>query len=164
MLAEKVVINASPFILLCKSGLIGLLPQLFNEIYMHETVSEEVVHGNDIASEKLFDYEETWLIRCLVNPAEEIVVWNLGDGETSVLSMAFANRSEYIALIDDRAARKCGETLDIKTLGTGGILILAKQRRLIKNVSFELNKLQDAGLWISDDVSNAILKQANESK
>ncbi len=162
MLIKKVVINASPFIILCKSGLIEILPKLFTEIYMPETVSTEIIEGSDIATEKFYDVEETWLTRCLVSPVEDVIVWNLGGGETEVLSFAFANDSEFTALLDDRAARKCAVTLGIKTLGTAGILILAKKRNLIKNVSVELGKLRNAGLWLSDEVFNAALKEANE--
>ncbi len=129
---EKVVINASPFILLCKSGLIELLPELFSEVYMPERVSMEIIAGGDIATEKLYDCQEVWLEQYLVNVSEEVLVWNLGDGETDVLSFVFANRSAYTALIDDRAARKCAETLNIKTLGTGGILVLANKARFDK--------------------------------
>jgi len=162
MRIEKVAINASPFILLCKSGLAELLPQLFSEIYMPERVSMEIIAGNDIATEKLFDYEETWLIRCLANVAEEVLVWNLGDGETDVLSLAFADKEYYTALIDDRAARKCAETLNIKTLGTGGVLVLAKRRGLINSVGEALEKLQNAGLYISDGIIELLKKQAGE--
>ena len=159
---EKFVINASPFILLCKSGLIDLLPQIFSDVCMPEGVSIEIIEGNDDATQKLYDCEETWLNRYLVNITEEVLVWNLGNGETEVLSMAFRDRENCTALIDDRAARKCAQTLNIKTLGTGGILILAKKRGLISSVSTELKKLQSAGLWLSKEVSEAILKQANE--
>lgn len=159
---EKYVINASPFILLCKSGLIDLLPQIFSDVCMPEGVSMEIIEGNDDATEKLYDCEETWLNRYLVNVAEEVLVWNLGSGETEVLSMAFRAGENCTALIDDRAARKCADTLNIKTLGTGGILVLAKKRGLISDVSTELKKIQNAGLWISNDVVSAILKQAGE--
>ena len=161
MRIEKVVINASPFILLCKSGLISLLPELFSEICMPEAVWDEVGRGGDIASYQLYDYEQTWLRRYLIDAAEEVSAWNLGDGETEVLSFAFVNKS-HTALIDDRAARRCAATLNIKTLGTGGILVLAKKRGLIENVSLELKKLTGAGLWLSDEIVEVILKQADE--
>lgn len=164
MRIEKVVINASPFILFCKSGLADILPELFSEIRMPEKVVTEIIAGGDIAAEKLFDYEEKWLIRCLPSVAQEVLVWNLGDGETDVLSFAYGNKERYTALIDDRAARRCAETLNIKTLGTGGILVLAKKRNLIGKVEPELEKLQNSGLWISEDVKRIILKQANESE
>ncbi len=161
MRIERVVINASPFILLCKSGLVTLLPQLFSEICMPEAVWDEVERGGDIASYRLYDYEKTWLDRYLLAPAEEVSTWNLGDGETEVLSFAFVNKSST-ALIDDRAARRCAATLNIKTLGTGGILVLAKKCGLIENVSLELLKLTGAGLWLSDEITQVILKQAGE--
>lgn len=90
------------------------------------------------------------------------MVWNLGGGETEVLSFAFENGSEYIALLDDRAARKCAETLGIKTLGTVGILILAKKRGLIEDISLELEKIKNAGLWLSDEIVNVALNLANK--
>ncbi len=159
---EKVIINASPFILLCKSGLVELLPELFAEISMPKMVSGEITSGDYVASQKLSDYEKNWLKVLSVKIVEDVLVWNLGDGETAVLSFAFTKKSSFTALIDDRAARKCAETLGIKTLGTGGILVLAKRRGLIKNVFPELKKLQNSGLWISDEVVKTILKQANE--
>lgn len=145
MRIEKVVINASPFILLCKSGLAEFLPQLFAEVCMPERVSTEIIAGNDIAAEKLYEFEEKWCVRVLAKVSEEVLIWNLGDGETDVLSWALMSKN-YTALIDDRAARRCAETLNIKTLGTGGILVLAKERGLIKSVSPALQKLQNAGL------------------
>lgn len=162
MRIEKVAINASPFILLCKSDLIELLPELFSEVCMPERVSMEIISGNDIATEKLYDYEKTWLKQYLVNLSEEVLVWNPGDGETDVLSLAYANKETHTALVDDRAARKCAETLNIKTLGTGGILVLAKKRGLINSVGESVKKLQNVGLYISDEIIELLKKQAGE--
>jgi predicted nucleic acid-binding protein len=162
MLIEKVVINASPFILLCKSGLENLLPQLFSEICMPERVSMEIIEGSDLATKKLYDYEETWITRYQVSVAEEVLVWNLGGGESEVLSLAFANKEIYTALVDDRAARKCAKTLGIITLGTGGILVLAKRRGLIDSVGENLEKLRQSGLYISDEITELLKKQAGE--
>jgi predicted nucleic acid-binding protein len=161
MRVEKVVTNASPFILLCKSGLVDLLPELFSEIYMPERVSIEIIEGNDIAAEKLHDYEETWILRVLPTVAEEVLIWNLGNGETDVLSFAYGNEN-ITALVDDRAARKCAATLNIKTLGTGGILLLAKNRGLIDSVGEALEELQNAGLYISNEIVELLRKQAGE--
>lgn len=162
MQIEKVVINASPFILLCKCGLAELLPRIFADVRMPARVSTEIITGGDIAADKLDDFQKTWLVRCSPDVAQEVLIWNLGDGETDVLSWAFGNDGNYTALLDDRAARRCAATLNIKTLGTGGILVLAKRRGIIENVSTELKKLQAAGLWISNEVVQIILKQADE--
>lgn len=45
MRIERVVADASPLIILFKSGLIHLLPQLFNEIVVTATVRQEVAAG-----------------------------------------------------------------------------------------------------------------------
>jgi predicted nucleic acid-binding protein len=58
-----------------------------------------------------------------------VAAWNLGDGETSVLSYALEN-PDCRAVVDDAEARRCARTLGIRTLGTGGVLVLAKQRGL----------------------------------
>lgn len=129
---------------------------------MPERVSIEIIEGNDKAAEKLYNYEKTWLIRCLAVVPEDVLVWNLGDGETDVLSVAF--KENHTALIDDRAARKCAETLNIKTLGTGGILVLAKRRGLIDSVSEALENLRSVGLYISDEIIELLKKQAGESE
>jgi len=92
MSIEKVVINASPFILLCKCGLIDLLPRLFTKIRMPESVSQEIIRSGDIAAERLSDLEEAWLNRCQVPSSNEVLAWNLGDGETEVLSLVFINK------------------------------------------------------------------------
>ncbi len=130
MLIEKVVINASPFILLCKSGLVEILPELFSEIGMPKSVANEISHGDDIAAQRLYVFEKTGLIGCSEVLSDEVLAWNLGDGETEVLSVAYESKNTLIALVDDRAARRCAETLSIRTIGTGGVLILAKKTRI----------------------------------
>jgi predicted nucleic acid-binding protein len=96
--------------------------------------------------------ETGWIRRVEMNAiASEILIWNLGLGESEVLSLALADKS-YVAMIDDRAARNCARTLGIHTLGTGGALVLAKRRGLIPSVSIALQQLLDAGLWLSDEL------------
>ncbi|MDZ7954701.1 hypothetical protein [Nostoc sp. DedQUE09] len=58
---------------------------------------------------------------------EIVAAWDLGKGESQVLSLALKN-SDCAAIVDDRAARRCGQALGITTIRTGGLLILAKRR------------------------------------
>ena len=162
MQIEKIAINASPLILLFKSHFEWLLPKLFTEIIVPEAVWDEVSRGADIASHKLYDYELEWITRGLTQTPEEILVWNLGDGESEVLSWAFKNKNEYRAVIDDRAARNCAKTLGIPTIGTGGILVLAKKRGLINSVGEALKRLENVGLYISDEIIELLKTQAGE--
>lgn len=158
---EKIVVNASPLILLFKSDLESLLPQLFTEIIVPEAVWDEVSRSNDVASQKLYHYESLWITRGAIKIPAEILVWNLGDGESEVLSWAFNNK-EYFAAIDDRAARNCAKTFGVPTIGTGGILVLAKKQDLIDSVNDALKKLRSAGLYISNEIIEILKQQVGE--
>jgi len=57
-----------------------------------------------------------------------------------------------VAVIDDRAARRCSQSMGIITIGTGRVLILAKQREIISSVSSRIQTLREAGLWLSDNL------------
>lgn len=160
MLIDRVVINASPLIVLFKSEQADLLPQLFSEILVPQSVWGEVtLSKTDIASQQLPTISWARPIEVAVHPS--IATWDLGAGESTVLSFALQN-PDYRAMIDDAAARRCARTLKIQTLGTGGAIVLAKQRGLIKSVGDRLQALQDSGLWLSDQVINLLKQQAGE--
>lgn len=91
----------------------------------------------------------------------EIAVWNLGAGESEVLALT-QRRLRHRALLDDAAGRACARTLGIRILGTGGLLILARRRGLIRSVSVALRSLRDAGLWLSPDIEHMLIQQAGE--
>lgn len=162
MTIERVVLNASPLIALFTSQQAELLPQLFTEIVIPDAVWKEItVAGKaDLTSEQLPTIP--WVRRveiAAVNPA--IAAWDLGVGESEVLSFALETPG-YRAMVDDRAARQCARTLGISTLGTGGVLVLAKKRGLIPTLSTAIQALRDAGLWLSDDLVVLLKQEAGE--
>ncbi|MBE9110369.1 DUF3368 domain-containing protein [Nodosilinea sp. LEGE 07298] len=160
MSLERVVVNASPLIVLFKSGQAELLPKLFREILVPQTVWQEVtIPQDDTVSRQLPD--ATWATAVEVSINSEIAAWDLGAGESAVLSYGMQN-SGYRTIIDDAAARRCARTLGIATLGTGGVLVLAKRRGLIDSLGDRLTRLQDAGLWLSESVIAMLKQQAGE--
>lgn len=161
MRITKIVVNASPLILLCNSELEFILPKLFSEIVIPEAVWQEIINGSheDKASQKLPLL--TWLNRKSISPRPEITGWDLGIGETGVLSFALAYRN-YTAVLDDRLAKKCAVSLSIPALGTGAILLLAKEANLIESVEQALRRLKNAGLWISEPIIQLLKNKAGE--
>ena len=161
MRIEAVVVNASPLIALFRSGQAELLPRLFSRIVVPEAVWNEVAvdHWDDAAARELG--AQTWPIRENVAPSPRVEAWNLGAGETAVLSHALAHPLMR-AVVDDADARRCAKTLGVSILGTGGMLLLAKRRGLLSSVAEGLEKLRDAGLWLSDDMLKLLREQAGE--
>lgn len=161
MPVKKIVINASPLILLCNSGLSHLLPELFHDIVLPDAVREEILNGphQDRAVRMLPTLP--WLRKKTVLSNTQVVRWDLGEGETAVLSFA-AEYPEFTLVLDDMAAKKCAASLGLSTLGTGSLMILAKDQGLIDSVEDAMQRLRNAGLWISDNVINLLKNQAGE--
>lgn len=73
MPVEKVVLNASPLILLCNARLEYLLPQLFSEIVVPGAVWQEIMAGThpDRAAQQL--PELAWLLQVSHDPVPDVV-------------------------------------------------------------------------------------------
>lgn len=162
MSSDRAVLNASPIITLCKSGQEDLLPRLFTEIVLPGAVWEEVEAGDitDPARRKLGAL--AWLKRDdSIATSPLVQAWDLGAGETAVLSYALA-RPGYVAVIDDAAGRRCASSLNITVIGTVGLIVLAKHRGLIARITPGLDALRDAGSWLSDKLIEQLKKQEGE--
>lgn len=160
-MTNSVIIDSSPLIILLKSNLIGTLPRLFEEIFVPDAVWSEILSGkeNDAARRSL--PKLVWARKTKVEARnDDIASFNLGTGETEVLKLALTVPAAVV--LDDFAARKCAKAMGIRFVGTGGILILAKRKGLILSVSESLKKVQNAGLWLSDDVIELLKRKAGE--
>lgn len=124
------VVNASPLILLGKADQLYWLPELGNVVIPRSV-------ENEIASGPSHDPARVWIegkgmefVRDEAPASAELLAWNLGKGETSVISWAIANRG-YEAVLDDAAARRCASAFDISMRGTLSLVALAKRRGLV---------------------------------
>jgi len=114
---DGIVINASPLIVLFKSELEFVLHGLFKKIVVPEAVWQEVSVYHDEAFNGIS--KAMWVNHERVRIDRRIVVWNLGKGESQVLSFALKN-PDHIAVLDDFAARRCAASLTIRSIGTSG--------------------------------------------
>lgn len=161
MPVEKIVLNASPLILLCNGELDFVLPELFAEIVIPEAVWQEIVGGSQLDRAAQLLPGLVWLKKESVVPVSNVIRWDLGMGETEVLSFA-VRHSDYTPVLDDMLAKKCARSLSIDTMGTGAILIFAKEQGLIESVEQSLRTLQNVGLWISESIIQLLKRKAGE--
>jgi len=156
-MSARWVLNASPVIALARVGYERLLVELPGEAVIPQAVATEIIAGppSDPARRALqrgqFEIMETALL-----PA--VLAWDLGKGESSVISLALSQPG-WTAILDDRAARKCAKSLGVPVKGTIAVVILARQRGLITSAAQVLHALQAAGLRLDNGVIRAALQQ-----
>ena len=156
------IVNASPLILLAKAGQLDLLRAGVPEIIVPDTVLREL-SARGPADPVLLEVQRTsWLTIVPAPPIPpEVLVWDLGDGESSVLSTAL-NDPECEAILDDRDARRCAQALSIGTRGTIGLIVLARQIGSIPAARPVLEQVRRAGLFATDDLVRRALALVGE--
>lgn len=161
-MTRKWVVNASPLIILGKISQIDLLVKLADSLVVPKAVAKEIEQGaqNDPAKKWLVQEGKEFIVE--TPPLSTVIAnWDLGDGESHVLSWALAY-SDYEAIVDDLAARKCAKTLSIPIRGTLGVVLLAKKIGLIPKVDPVLDAISAAGLRIDPNLLEAIRTMAGE--
>lgn len=154
---ERWVVNASPLIVLAKVGYLHLLTALADELVVPQAVVDEINAGpiDDLA--RVFLANSPFpTIATVSDPL--VLAWDLGAGETAVLSYALNNG--WRAVIDDGAARRCAQTFDIPLIGTLGVILRARKANLIPSASSVLKALREQGLRLDDAVIRTALQHA----
>jgi len=159
---KPAVINASPLIFLSRGQQMELLRHFASRILVTEPVANEILmKGPEDITTKALD-STSWLEVVPVVPVpEKILEWGLGPEESSVL--AFANEHPGMeAIIDDLAARKCADYLNIPIRGTLGIVLVSKKRGIIPKARPVMETLIRSGLYLSRPVLDEALKRVDE--
>ncbi|MHB1558577.1 MAG: DUF3368 domain-containing protein [Isosphaeraceae bacterium] len=156
------IVNASPLILLAKAGHLDLLRAGVSEVVVPDPVLHEVGARGPSDPVLLEVGRTSWL---KVTPAPptpiEILVWDLGDGESSVLAMAVGDPFSE-AVLDDRDARRCAQALSVQVRGTIGLVILARRIGVIPAARPVLEQVRKAGLFATDRLVRQALALVGE--
>jgi predicted nucleic acid-binding protein len=155
-------VNASPLIALGKIGEIALLESLCPTLVIPEGVAREIRQGTED------DPAASWLrgagaayVRALASSPSLVLSWDLGLGETEVISWAYLN-SGFEAILDDRVARNCAASLGIPVRGTVGVVLLAKREGLLSEIKPLSNRLIESGFRIDPELLRKALELAEE--
>lgn len=143
---------------------LDILEAVFKDIVVPVAVYDEVV-GNSAERPGARDIENSHWIE--VRPPQDInlvasLAQRIDRGEAAAIALALELGSDARLLIDDRRGRSLAMSLGIGVYGSGGVLVLAKQRGVLKEVRPVLYQLRAAGLYLSDSVHERLLAQAGE--
>lgn len=87
--------------------------------------------------------------------------WDLGAGESAVLTWGYVNPGTEV-ILDDLAARRCAAPLGIPARGRLGLVLSAKQQGRIPAARPVLEQLRLSGMYLSDRVMNQALTLVGE--
>ncbi|MDZ8028088.1 MAG: DUF3368 domain-containing protein [Nostoc sp. DcaGUA01] len=161
-MVELPAINTSPLIFLSKGGFLDLLLLVSSSIIVPEPVAEEIQAYGEIDVTAVALNNTNWLVVQQIPPIPNVIQnWDLGQGESAVLTWGYLNPGSEV-ILDDLAARRCAVTLGIPVRGTLGIVITAKQRGIIPAARPVLEQLRLCGMYLSDSVMNQALALVQE--
>jgi predicted nucleic acid-binding protein len=155
---DKWVVNASPLICLGKIKRLEWLTLLTREIVIPAGVAIEIREGpaNDRARQWL-ETAGAAFVREVGDVDPSVSSWDLGSGESEVLGWAQAHPG-FTTVLDDRAARRCADVLDLPLCGTLGIALQAKLKGLEPRLVPLLDELVKAGLHVSTAIHGNSVK------
>ena len=161
-MGNPAVFNASPLIFLAEAGQENIARLAGSPLQVPKAVVEEIERFGPSDPTSLAIRRWDWLAVVDPGPAPAIIErWDLGRGETAVLTWAYTHPGTT-AILDDLAARRCATSLGLPVRGTLGLLLIAKQRGVIPEARPVLNRLRAAGMYLSDRVANRALRMIGE--
>jgi predicted nucleic acid-binding protein len=156
------IVNASPLILLSKTGQLDLLRLGGVHVVTPDAVIMEIgaKGGNDPTA--LAIRQTSWL-SVVPNRAipEPVRAWKLDVGESAVLALAHGDPDCEVVL-DDLAARRCAARLHIQYFGTLGLVLAARRLNIVPAARPLVDRLRRVGLYLDDELVEEVLKRIGE--
>ena len=149
----RVIADSSSLIGLAQIGQFELPKELFAEIYIPESVYDEVViegKGEPGAGETEKAVHSGWMMKRTVSDrlAVQALSSTLGEGESEVIILYNELKLDY-AIIDERTARNMAELMGVSIIGVIGLLDLAIARGFKLDKKALVDRLISAGFRIS---------------
>jgi len=158
------VFNASPVIVLAKTGLLEAIVPLGETVKVPQAVVDEILRADDASDPATLWFKQSGApFQRVSNPAIPafLAAWDIGAGETAVIAVA-SSTPGAVAVLDDLAARRCAQAHGIPVIGTMGLLLLAKKREVLPSVTQAIRSVITAGLYVSEAIAAEVRAQAGE--
>jgi predicted nucleic acid-binding protein len=152
--------NTTPIIALSSINQLDLMPVLFKQVYVVDTVINECAKGGKIIVPDLTRLD--WL-HCVdsKNYANNPLLVSLDDGEKHTIEAALAHQADY-TIIDEKLGRNLAEFLGLTVIGTLGILLKAKQQNKIPSFIDCVKAMQIQGIRYNNQLVERLAVQIGE--
>lgn len=146
-----VVCDTSCLITLERIDRLALVPSVFPDVVAPPAVIREF--GRPLDWLPVREVEDTRLAASLRT--------QLDAGEADVLALTMEQEGTAV-LVDEKKARRVAKELELRVVGTLGLLLRAKGQDLVPAVRPLMDALIDADFRISDALYREVLRQADE--
>jgi predicted nucleic acid-binding protein len=156
-----VVADTGPIHYLVEIGHIGILPQLFERIFIPSLVCDELRHPSAPAPVRAWvNTSPPWLEVLPVTASDDPALQRLDDGEKSALTLGMALGADLI-LIDDRKGAAVALQKGFQITGTLGLVTRSAQRGLL-DLADALERLKRTSFYYRQELFDDILKKYGE--
>lgn len=149
---KTIISDTSCLIILTNISELDLLFKIYGEVYTTPEVATEF--GQPLPK---------WVIikSAIDKSKQSILEIQIDKGESSAIALAM-EMEDSIIILDDLKARKMAEHLRLTFTGTIGVIVKAKQKRIISSIKPFLQKLKHTDFRISPELEMEALRQAKE--
>jgi predicted nucleic acid-binding protein len=159
-----IISDSSPLILLARIGLLSLVKELFQEIIIPQEVYQEVVIQGESRPGSREAKEASWIKVERVLNLELIEAFHhhgLSRKDAAVIALAQEKQADAVLMDEQRGRAICRET-GLEVIGTGGLLVRAKEKGLIPNIRSPLDGLIRQGFRLTPELYETFLEEAGE--
>lgn len=162
----RVVCDTNIIIDFAKILRLDLLKNIFKEVMIPVEVKEELLAGERGGTEEddirraIDEWAKVENVKNML--AVESLRSHIGNGEAASIILYKETKADFLA-INDLKARGIAHAMGVKIIGSLGILRLAKDKGLLKEIKTSLDELRKIGAYISDELYRRILIDAGES-
>lgn len=155
---EEAVTNSTALIFLARIGRLDLL-ETFGTILVTAKVRDEVIGAKDIPQMESALLEQFFKKHVSIKDPSRSLQIDLGAGETSAISLC-AESKNRIFLSDDRKARRTADVMEIRRIGTIGIILSNLKDGTISKAEARalVNKLMDHSYYLSTDTYIKVIR------
>jgi uncharacterized protein len=161
-LRKIVIADAGPLIAFARLQQLCLLAQVFERVMVTDEVFNECTGRSDFfETQTIQEAAKNQLLQRCATPASHFeLALHVDAGEASAIAAAI--ELSCGVLMDDKAGRRMAKNFGVATIGTVGVLVLAKNKQRIRAVKPLLDQLTQTGYFLGNDLIAHTLLAAGE--
>lgn len=159
---KTVIADAGPLIAFARLQQLDLLVQVFKSVLVTDVVFNECTCRSDFAETAVLQdaARRQLLQRCATPTSHFELALHVDAGEASAI-VAAADLGCGV-LMDDKAGRRMARNFGVASIGTVGVLVLARQKKLTPAIRPLLQQLAQTGYFLGDGLIASALMAVGE--